>query len=96
MQDGYSGLCDFHGGVGGIKTFALVLAPMAVSKSGMFSATTKQSNSPFKGTTTLEVSGKLTPRGASCTVTVPGDLCGSGAGHPKANLYFETFTAKVS
>ena len=92
-QDGYNRACHFSGGMGGIRTFTVAIASMAVAEPGAFSGTVAESDRPFRGTTTLEVKGKLTGPVASGTVTALGRDCGAGSPTPKASMYLETFRA---
>jgi hypothetical protein len=95
-QDGYNDACHFHGGVGGIRNFTVTIPRMTVSKSGHFTGTVSQPDTPFSGTTTLVVQGELTGSTASGTATAKGEKCGSGSATPNASLYLESFTASAA
>jgi hypothetical protein len=95
-SDGYNGGCKFHGGVGGLKNFTVNMALIPLSASGNFTGTVKESNKPFKGSTTIQIKGTINGSHASGTLDVPGDKCGSGAANPTASMYRETFTATRS
>jgi hypothetical protein len=95
-QDGYNRACHFEGGVGGIKTFTITIPRMTVTKSGSFTGTVSEPDTPFPGSTTLVVQGELTGAKASGTATAKGKNCGSGSEHPDASLYLESFTAAAA
>jgi hypothetical protein len=95
-SDGYNGGCKFHGGAGGMKNFSVSVALIPLSASGNFTGTVKESNKPFKGSTTIQIKGRIDGSHATGTLDVPGDKCGSGAANPSAPLYRETFTATHS
>jgi hypothetical protein len=69
---------------------------MTVSKSGRFTGTVSQPDTPFHGTTTLVVQGELTGSTASGTAAAKGEKCGSGSATPNASLYLESFTASAA
>ena len=91
--DGYSGVCKFKGGVGGIPTFTVKVASMSVAASGAFGSTVKVKVGPFSAT--LSISGKLAGTAARGTIKKvgPGATCGAGSPTPSKNTYLETFTA---
>jgi hypothetical protein len=95
-SDGYNGGCHFHGGAGGMKNFTVNVALIPLSASGNFTGSVKESNKPFKGSTTIQIKGRINGSHASGTLDVPADKCGSGAANPSAPLYRETFTATRS
>jgi hypothetical protein len=92
-SDGQNGQCHFKVGIGGIPYYTVDVAMMTIAKTGMFAATVKESNRPFPGTGTMDITGKLAGARASGTLNVPADKCGSQAEYPSRAMYLETFTA---
>ena len=90
--DGYNGMCQFSGGVGGIPTFTVKVPAMKVTKSRTFTGTATASVGPFSGT--FKVKGKLVSGKAAGTLTEVGSTCGSGASNPTTPDYLETFRAR--
>jgi hypothetical protein len=78
------------------QEFTVAIPRMTVSKSGRFTGTVSQPDTPFHGTTTLVVQGELTGSTASGTAAAKGEKCGSGSATPNASLYLESFTASAA
>jgi hypothetical protein len=83
---GYDGKC----GQGGGPSYEVHASPIAIGRTGRFTATTRGVLGPFHAT--VVISGRIRGREASGTLEVPGLHCATGA-HPGANPYFASFTA---